>query len=321
VHAPLAATDPRDAARRAKEVAGAEGFPLVGIAAAEPFDPGPLDHWLDNGWDAGLWYVRGSRDKRLDVRQVLPGARSVIVVAASYLQPEPERPPEQSGLVARYARGRDYHNILRRPLKRVARALETISPGSESYTSIDSRPVAEKAWAQRAGLGWIGKNGCLIAPPFGSYVVLGCIVTTAELEPDAPHPDRCGTCVACLSSCPTDAIPEPRFVDARRCIAYHTIEHRDPIPEAIADNLGGRIFGCDACQEVCPWNRQPMAAEGHLAEGFRPRLEQTFVPLKWLVQASREQITEKIQATPLARAGVDGLQRTAHVLLSSEERE
>jgi epoxyqueuosine reductase len=311
-----AATDSHAFASRAvKAAAVAEGFHLVGIASASPLDPRPLDHWLRNGWDAGLWYVRGSREKRLDVCDVLPGARSVVVVAVSYLQPEPERPPGQSGLVARYARGRDYHNILRRPLKRVARALETISPGSESYTSIDSRPVAEKAWAQRAGLGWIGKNGCLIAPPYGSYVVLGCIVTTAALAPDEPHPDRCGTCVACLSSCPTDAIPEPRFIDARKCIAYHTIEHRDPIPAPVADRLGGRIFGCDACQEVCPWNRQPEPAGGALTEGFLPRSEQTFVPLRWLVQASPEEITGKIQATPLARAGVDGLRRTARVLL------
>ena len=310
---------PSEASRQVKQAARAEGFHLVGIASATPLDPGPLDKWLAAGWDAGLWYVRESRAKRLDVSHVLPGARSVVAVAVHYRQDDPPRPEERHGIVARYARGRDYHNVLRTPLKRLRSAIEHIVPGSTGYASCDTRPVAEKVWAERAGLGWIGKNGCLIAPPFGSYVILGCVVTTAELEPDVPHPDRCGTCVACLSSCPTDAIPEPRFVDATRCIAYHTIEHRNPIPPAVAHHLEGRVFGCDLCQEVCPWNRDPTPASGPLGREFVPRPGHAFVPLEALLRSSREAIEDDLRGSPLARAGVDGLRRTARTLLGMTE--
>lgn len=303
-----------------KEAARREGFDLVGIAQAVPLDPAPIDHWLAEGWDATLDYVRNSRDERLDVARVVPGARSVVAVAVNYFHPDPPRPGEQSGEVARYARGRDYHNVLRRPLIRLRKAIDALAPGSVSYMSCDSRPVAEKAWAQRAGIGWIGKNGCLIAPPYGSWVLLGCVITTAELIADDPHPDRCGTCVACLSSCPTDAIPEPRFVDANRCLAYHTIEHRDPLPPAIASHLSGKLFGCDACQEVCPWNREAAAGAGKLSAAFAPHDGQAFVPLEALLKSTTEQIAAQVHGTPLARAGAEGLTRTARSLLASERR-
>jgi epoxyqueuosine reductase len=310
---------PAEATRLVKEAARAEGFDLVGVARAEPLDPGPLDHWLAHGWDAQLSYVRDSRDKRLDVTEVLPGARSVVAVAVAYHHPDPPKPTEPFGVVARYARGRDYHNVLRRPLKRLRARVEALVPGSVGYASCDSRPVAEKAWAQRAGLGWTGKNGCLIAPPYGSWVLLGCVVTTAELVPDEPHPDRCGTCVACLTSCPTDAIPEPRYIDATRCIANHTIEHRDPLPPAVAAKLGGRLFGCDACQEVCPWNREAEAGRGALAGAFAPHDGQSFVPLEALLHSSAEALEARVHGTPLARAGVPGLTRTAQALQAESE--
>jgi epoxyqueuosine reductase len=315
------ASSPVEAARLVKEAARREGFDLVGIARAEPLDAAPLDKWFDHGWDASLGWVKNSRDLRLDVRNVLPGAQSVVAVAVSYRHPDPLRPDEPAGTVARYARGRDYHNVMRRPLKRLREFIETISPGADNYTSCDARPVMEKAWAQRAGLGWIGKNGCLIAPPFGSYVLLGTVITTAELAADAPHPERCGTCVACLSSCPTDAIPEPRYVDAGKCISFHTIEHRDPIPPSIAANLGGRIFGCDACQEVCPWNRHETPPAGKLSEGMRPHEGQGFVPLESLLRSSDEELTARIHGTPLARAGVEGLRRTARAILDEQKKD
>lgn len=303
-----------------KAAARAEGFDLVGIARAEPIDAGPLDRWLSEGWDAGLGYMRGSRDERLDVTRVLPGARSVVAVAVSYRHPPAETPPsEPHGVVARYARGRDYHNVLNRPLRRLRAAVERIVPGSVAYASCDTRPVMEKAWAQRAGLGWIGKNGVLIAPPHGSWVLLGCVVTTAELVPDAPHPERCGTCRACIPACPTDAIPEPRFVDARRCIAFHTIEHRDPLPDEIARGLSGRLFGCDLCQDVCPWNRAEGPVPGRLGQGLAPRAGQGFVPLSALLRGTDEEVAQRIAATPLARTGVEGLRRTARALAGSED--
>lgn len=310
-----------EAARTVKQLARDEGFDLVGIAPATPIDPEPLDRWLDRGWDAGLWYVRNSRDERLDVQRVLPGAQSVVSVAVSYMHPEPPRPDEPHGVVARYARGRDYHNVMRRPLKRLREAIQRLIPDSRTYVSCDTRPVMEKVWAQRAGLGWIGKNGLLIAPPYGSWVLLGSIVTSARLAWDEPHPDRCGTCTACLSSCPTDAIPEPRFVDAGRCLAFHTIEHRDPFPEPITRGLSERLFGCDLCQDVCPWNRRPREGEGRLHAEMRPREGQGFVPLSALLRSTDEELAARIHATPLARAGVQGLRRTAAALQTNLDDE
>jgi len=306
---------PTHAAARIKQAALAEGFDLVGIAAARPLDPGPLDHWLSQGFDADLRYMRQSRDERLDVSRLLPGARSVIAVAIG-CRPgeEPAQPDEPHGVVARYARGRDYHNVLNRPLRRLRALTEQLVPGSTGYASCDFRPVMEKAWASLAGLGWVGKNGCFIAPPFGSYVLLGCVITTAALEPDAPHPDRCGTCTACLPACPTGALEQPRFVDARRCIAYHTIEHPLAIPAPVAQQLSGRLFGCDLCQEPCPWNRAASPATGRLGLALSPQPERAFVPLASLLRSSREQVTALAAGTPLARAGVDGLLRTSRIL-------
>lgn len=309
--------DPHAAAREVKEAARAAGFDLVGIAEATPLDPRPLDHWLERGWDAGLWYVRESREARLDPSRVCPGARSVVVVAAAYGHADPSRPATPHGEVSRYARGRDYHNVLRRPLARLRGRIDALVPGSRAYAACDTRPVAEKAWAERAGIGWVGKNGCLIAPPFGSWVLLGAVVTTAELAPDAPHPERCGSCTACLGACPTGALPQPGFVDAGRCISFHTIEHRDPIPPEIAERLGGRLFGCDACQEPCPWNRQASAGEGPLSAAFSPQPGRAFVPLASLLSGSDAALEEFARATPLARAGAVGLRRTAQALAGS----
>lgn len=179
----------------------------------------------------------------------------------------------------------------------------------------------EKQWAQRAGLGWIGKNGTLIAPPYGSWVLLGCVVTTAVLAPDAPHPDRCGTCVACLSSCPTDAIPEPRYVDAGRCLSFHTIEHQEPLPAAIAENVAGRLFGCDLCQEPCPWNREPQLGTGRLHAGLAPGEGRSFVSLESLLKRSDDELDAFAQGTPLARAGAKGLRRTAEAIARAGEPE
>jgi len=307
--------DPAAAAAAVKQAARAAGFDLVGIARAEPLDPAPLDRWLSQGHDGGLWYVRNSRDERLDPARVLPGVKSVISVAVSYAHDAAATDVVPGhGVVARYARGRDYHNVFRRPLKRLRADTERIISGTTGYASNDTRPVMEKAWAQRAGLGWIGKNGCFIAPPFGSFVLLGCVLTTAELTPDAPHPDRCGTCVACLSSCPTGAIPEPRYVDARKCLAFHTIEHAAPFPDDVARGLSGRLFGCDLCQDVCPWNRDPELTGRALHDAMRPVPDRALVPLNVLRGQDDAAIAARFAGTALMRAGPAGLRRTADAL-------
>ena len=290
-----------------KAEARALGFDLCGVARAHPLDPAALDKWLGAGWDAGLSYVRERREARLDPSLLLPGARSVIALAASYApQPGEAEPATGELIVARYARGRDYHNVVLKPARKLAAWLR--SRGARVYCEVDTGAVMEKAWAQEAGLGWIGKNGCLIHERLGSWLLLGALVTDLALEPDPPHPDRCGDCEACIPACPTRAIPEPRYVDARLCLAYHTIEHRGPIPPGLAALAPGRVFGCDICQDACPWNRHPRP--GTLVP-LRARREQTSLALDDLLTLDAATARARYEGTPLLRAGRDGLVRSA----------
>jgi len=286
---------------RAREL----GFDLCGIARAHPIEAERLDHWLSRGWDAGLAYVRERRAERLDPARLVPGARSVVVVAASYA-PDPRDPEPAEGElpIARYARGRDYHNVVLKPVRKLAAWLR--ERGAKVYAEVDAGAVMEKAWAQEAGLGWIGKNGCLIHERLGSWLLLGTLISDASLEADVPHPDRCGDCALCIPACPTDAIREPRYVDAARCIAYHTIEHREVIPADVAERAGGRLFGCDACQDVCPWNRR--APPATLVQ-LRARTPSLSVPEVLALTAADAR--RRFEGSPLMRAGRDGLVRTA----------
>jgi epoxyqueuosine reductase len=296
---------PTASAAQLKSKARELGFDLCGIARARPVDPARLDKWLAAGWQASLSYVSGRRDERLDPSLLVPGARSVIALAASY-GPHPGDPQPVPGelLVARYARGRDYHNVLVKPARKLAAWLR--ESGAEVYCEVDTGAVLEKYWAQQAGLGWIGKNGCLIHEQLGSWLLLGAIITDLELQPDEAHPDRCGECALCIPACPTQAIPEPRYVDARKCLAFHTIEHRDEIPRELAENAGGRIFGCDACQDVCPWNRK--APPGRLVQ-LRARTPS--LAASDVLALTHEEARRRFEGTPLLRAGRDGLVRTA----------
>ncbi|HEX7489226.1 MAG TPA: tRNA epoxyqueuosine(34) reductase QueG, partial [Anaeromyxobacteraceae bacterium] len=241
-----------------KDAARAAGFHEVGVARAEPLDPGPLDRMLARGAEADMVWLRSQRAERLDPARLLPGVRSVVALALSYLEDSGEPEPAH-GRVARYARGRDYHGVMKRRLKDLVGRLRAQDPDVRTYHSSDLAPVMEKAWAERAGVGWVGKNGCLITPRFGSWVLLATVLLDRDLEPDPPHPERCGSCAACLPACPTGAIVEPGLVDARRCISFQTIERRGPIPVEVAERLGPWVFGCDDCQTICPWNREPLA--------------------------------------------------------------
>src|SRR5438309_3648229 len=297
------------------------GFDLCGVARARPLNPAPLDRWFARGWDApGIAYVRERRAERLDPSRLLPGARSVIALAASYAPELPEEPLPAGLIVARYAQGRDYHNVVLKPARKLAAWLRT-ALGARVYCEVDAGAVLEKAWAQEAGIGWIGKNGCLIHAKLGSWLLLGALVTDAELAAYDPHPDRCGDCSACIPACPTGAIPEPRYVDANQCLAYHTIEHRGPIPPELARAAGGRVFGCDACQDACPWNRR--APPGNLVQ-LRARPEQRTLDLEILLRLTPEEARRRYEGTPLLRAGRDGLVRSALALaprpLSGEVR-
>jgi len=210
--------------------------------------------------------------------------------------------------VARYARGRDYHAVMRRKLKDLLARLRERDPALRAFASADVAPVMEKAWAARAGLGWVGKNGCLITTDLGSWVLLATVILDRELEPDAPHPDRCGSCEACRPACPTGAIVEPGLVDARRCISFQTIERRGVIPEEVAGRLGPWAFGCDDCQTVCPWNR---GAEARCDPGLRARDGQRGLDLDALLALTFEEYQRRFYGTALARARYEGLLRNA----------
>jgi len=301
-----AAADARLVKAKAREL----GFDLCGIARARPLDADRLDRWLERGWDApGISYVRARRAERLDPGRVLPGARSVIALAASYA-PDSSEAPADGLIVARYARGRDYHNVVLKPARKLAAFLRS-ALGARVYCEVDAGAVLEKAWAQEAGIGWIGKNGCLIHEKLGSWLLLGALVTDALLAADLPHPDRCGDCSACIPACPTAAIPEARYVDANRCLAYHTIEHRGPIPPELARAAGGRVFGCDACQDACPWNRR--APPGTLVQ-LRARPGQSALDLADVLRLTDEEARRRYEGTPLLRAGRNGLVRSALAL-------
>ena len=284
------------------------GFHEVGVARAGPLEATPLDRVLASGWEADMAWLGTQRAERLDPARLLPGARSVVALALSYRDAEQPAPKPDQGEVARYARGRDYHAVMKRKLKGLVAELAAREPGLRSFASSDLAPTMEKAWAQRAGLGWVGKNGCLITPRHGSWVLLATLLLDRDLEPDPPHPDRCGTCEACLPACPTGAIPEPGFVDARRCLSFWTIERRGAVPPAMAERLGSHLFGCDDCQTCCPWNG---AVEPDADPELRPREGQSAIPIEGLLQLTEAEYARRFHGTSLARARFDGLVRNA----------
>jgi epoxyqueuosine reductase len=283
------------------------GFHEAGVAPAGPLDPAPLDRVLAEGWEADMAWLRTQRAERLDPERLLPGVRSVVALALSYRDAERPPPGPGEGEVARYARGRDYHAVMKRKLKALTAEVAARDPAARCLASCDVAPTMEKAWAERAGLGWIGKNGCLITPRHGSWVLLATLLVDRALEPDAPGAERCGTCQACLPACPTGAIPEPGFVDARRCLSYWTIERRGAIPAAMAERLGNRLFGCDDCQTCCPWNGVAAGADPEL----QPRDGQSAIPIEALLQLTEADYARRYHGTALARARFDGLVRNA----------
>ena len=248
------------------------GFDLVGFTSAEPLAGAThLREWVAAGCHGEMGYMAETVEVRADPRRFLPEARSVVCVAMSYHDPapEPDRPIAPGGVaVARYAQRRDYHKVIRPRLVRLGRFIAERAPGTEWRVAADTAPLLEKELAQRAGLGWIGKNACLINRRLGSELLLGELVTSLELPPDRPEADHCGTCRACLDACPTAAFDGPRRLDSRRCVSYLTIEHRTAIPEVLLPALGAHLFGCDLCQAVCPWNRR---AEASCTPALAPR--------------------------------------------------
>jgi epoxyqueuosine reductase len=295
-----------DAVRAA---ARASRFTLVGLARAAALDPAPLERWLAAGYAADMDWMSRRMPERLDPAAVLPGARTVIALAIAYHRPGGERGP-----VARYARGRDYHYAHRDRMKALRTRLLALDPTLETYAAVDTGHAMEKVWAERAGLGWIGKNGCLIHPRLGSWLTLSVMFVDREVDAyDAPGVPRCGDCALCLGACPTGAFPAPGVVDARRCLSYQSIENHGVVPDALRDGFAGRIFGCDVCQEVCPFNRREQA-EGD--PRFAPRPLAGLAPAE-VAALGEDEFARLSAGMALARARYDGLRRNALYAIGS----
>ncbi len=297
---------------RLAELARAAGFDLVGFARAEPIPPAALTEWLEAGFHADLDWMRSSLADRLDVERLLPGAKTVVVLGCNWWMGGADSP------IAGYARGRDYHATLRDRLRALRRTFRAEFPGVADYGSVDANPVMEKVWAARAGLGFVGKNGLLVTPEFGSYVMLAAFVINAAVDvyADGPEVDRCGKCTLCLSSCPTSAFPTERVVDSNKCLSFQTIENEGPMPEALRSSTENIVFGCDVCQSVCPLNASPVLA----GPRFAPRAV-AGLSVRELAALSREDYQRLVPGTPLARAGYDGLRRNAAYALGAAKDE
>jgi epoxyqueuosine reductase len=287
-----------------REEAEREGFTRFGVApAGTPPGFDRFERWLAAGFHAGMRYLEDTREVRRSPEALLSGARSVVGLAA----PHAAGPHDAADgtRYARYARGADYHGTLRqRALRLVARARERLPGSWGARVCVDSTPLSERGFAAAAGLGWIGKNGCLIDAAQGSYLLLAFVVTDLDLPPDAPVAEQCGACVRCLEACPTGALREPFVLDSSRCIAYWTIEHRGAIPDEAKALLGEHVFGCDVCQEVCPWNG-PLAAGGAAASPPPARRE--------LLEMGKGAWRRRFGTSAVNRATRRGLQRNAAV--------
>jgi epoxyqueuosine reductase len=299
-------------AQAIKAKAAEIGFDVCGIARAGRHPKlRRLRTWLDDGRGGDMQYLRDSLDERLDVTAVLPTARSVVSLGTLYNTAEPYShhalEPGRAA-IARYAWGRDYHETIRGRLRELLEWMAgEAGPGFEAFSCVDNGPIQERVFAEQAGVGWIGKNTCVINPRLGSWLFLAEVVTSAELEPDAPAVDQCGSCTRCLDACPTGAITEPYTLDATRCLSYLTIETRGDIEPWLRPAIDGQIFGCDICQDVCPWNgKAPVSAD----PAWQPHELLVFPPLTTLCQLTDEAWRALLRSSAMRRAGLHRIRRS-----------
>ncbi len=309
--------DPAQLRRWVDEAATDAGFDLVAVASAEEFasDREEALRRIDAGLMDGLPWFNPQRVRRgADPATLLPRARSIISLGWNYYPPDDPPAVDGRGLIARYARGRDYHRVMKRRMRRVVLELtERIGDRFAARWYVDDGPMLDRAAAARAGLGWFGKNGNILSPTHGSWLLLGQIITDLPLAADPPLAKTCGQCTRCMPACPTDAIVAPYVVDNRRCISYLTIEHNGAIPTELRASMGNWVFGCDICQEVCPVNRKAKAT-GDTNFG---RSDLSAVDLVDLLEMTDEQFRERFAGTPIMRAKRVGMQRNACVALGN----
>ncbi len=283
------------------------GFDKIGIARSQRLDSAFLERWLNNGYQATMHWMERTAEKRCNPEQYLPGVQSIIVGAVNYYSDDPPR-PDGSGQISRYAVGRDYHFVLKEMLGSLQGYLNEFDPDAQSIHAVDDAPVADKIWAQKAGIGWIGKHSNVLAKDIGSYFFIGEILTTATLEYDDPASDHCGTCTLCIDSCPTNAILDDCVVDSKQCISYRTIEYKGEYPQEWQGQNRNWIFGCDICQEVCPWNKN--AEPTNNPEFIECENENTRFPvLEKIEQLSKDSFRECFKDSPIKRSKWEGIQR------------
>ena len=313
-----------------KTAARDAGFELAGIAPVRDF--AELEHfpeWIASGHGGDMKYLEardeGGNLKRASLKTAVPWARSVVVCAINYNTAQPYstsfKDPD-GGWISRYAWSReDYHEAVLRKLRTVEAQIRAstkrLVPSSEQIQTrcyVDTGPLVERVYAKYAGVGWIGKNTCILNQQQGSWLFLGVILSSLELEADLPAPDRCGSCTRCIDACPTDALIAPYQLDSRKCISYLTIEKRGAIPEDLREGIGRHLFGCDICQDVCPWNRKAPATS---ADEFQPREDMVNPALDWLAQMTAEEFRERFRGSPIRRAKRTGLRRNAVIAMGN----
>ncbi|MBX7056186.1 MAG: tRNA epoxyqueuosine(34) reductase QueG [Pyrinomonadaceae bacterium] len=296
-----------------KQFAIDAGFDRVSIVPAVRLDDEAerLSEWLDAGYHASMDWIAREPQRRADPREIFPAARSVVVVLKNYYTDHRHTSP---GKISRYAWGDDYHDVVGSGLRTMLERIRLEVPEIEGKVCVDTAPMMDKAWAVRAGLGWIGKHSNVITRDLGSWVFIGELILDLELEYDSGLvEDHCGTCTACLDACPTSAIVEPYIVDSVKCISYATIEYRgDQIPPEVSSHLDGWLYGCDICQDVCPWNRFEKPTSD---VRFEPRLGQTSVEPNGILEMEHPEYVERFRRSPIKRAKLNGLKRNAKHLM------
>ncbi len=301
-----------------KDKARGLGFSKVGVARVQSLDEdGPkLQEWLTRGYHATMAWMARDPDKRSDVRSIVPNAKSVISLATNYYTPSVHSGDPEKAKISRYAWGDDYHFVLTPRILELVRCIKSERPGANVGFYVDTGPVMDKAWAVRAGIGWLGKHTNVISKEYGSWIFLAEIIVDLELEYDEPMPDFCGSCTACIEACPTDAIVEPYVLDSNRCISYLTIEHRGEFSDEYKPHLENWIFGCDICQDVCPWNRfqQPTGEQA-----FAPRSGNVSPALEELKKLTSEEFSVRFKGSPVKRTKREGLVRNVDAVVKGRE--
>ncbi|MGI8735055.1 MAG: tRNA epoxyqueuosine(34) reductase QueG [Pyrinomonadaceae bacterium] len=309
----------KDLGSRVRDYARAQGFDLVGIVPAEALshERELLREWLARGYHGEMSWMARDPELRADPRKFFPEARSVIVVAINYYTPQNHSQEPDTGKISRYAWGDDYHDVVAAKLRALLSWIKEEVPTAAGKVCVDIQPMMDKAWAVHAGLGWIGKHSNLITKDLGSWVFIGELLINLELDYDHEQiEDHCGTCTLCIDACPTAAITEPYVVDSNKCISYATIESRAPeIPTPITEQLEGWLYGCDICQDVCPWNRFAETTSEHR---FEPRTGNVNASLKTILELTPAEYADRFRGSAMKRAKLAGLQRNARALQKSD---